>query len=137
MSSSTENLQAALERGMTGRPAVGGFPYLAEALRAAGVTHNHWQLPAGQSLYLTTLGPVVMQGTPVASGLLDVAPFDQAALVRALRTDQAGESSFEEFLRSCWEAGVVSYSVQFDARTVTYRGAGGEEYVEAYPAAQL
>ena len=137
MSLASENLQAALARGMASRPRVGGFPYLAETLRAAGVTHNHWQLPAGQSLYLTGLGPVVMQGQPLASGLLDVAPFDQAALIRALRTDQAGESSFEQFLRSCWEAGVVSYSVDFHARTVAYRGAGGEEYVEAYPAVQL
>jgi hypothetical protein len=36
MSKATENLEAALQRGMAGRPKVGGFPYLAETLRRAG-----------------------------------------------------------------------------------------------------
>jgi uncharacterized protein YbcV (DUF1398 family) len=31
---------------MVGRPKVGGFPYLAETLRRAGVTRNLWYLPA-------------------------------------------------------------------------------------------
>jgi uncharacterized protein YbcV (DUF1398 family) len=137
MSSASDNLQAALQRGLTKRPRVGGFPYLAEALRAAGVTHNHWQLPSCQSMYLAAEGPVVMQGAPLVSGLHDVPPFDEAALIRALRTDQAGESSFEQFLAASWAAGVISYSVDFVARSVTYRGALGEEYVETYPAVEL
>jgi hypothetical protein len=38
MSKATENLQAAQPRAAAGRPKVGGFPYLAETLRRAGVT---------------------------------------------------------------------------------------------------
>lgn len=137
MSQAIHNLTAALQRAMENRPAVGGFPHLAEVLRAAGVTHNRWSLPSCQSLYLTTQGNVVMQGTPLVSGIIDVPRFDEAALIRALRTDQAGQSSFEQFLSAAWQAGVVAYEVDFNARTVSYVGAAGECYVEAYPAVTL
>jgi uncharacterized protein YbcV (DUF1398 family) len=98
MSKAIENLQAAFQRAMVIRPKVGGFPYLAETLRQAGVTRNIWSLPACQSLYLTELGPVVTIGAPLASGTVDVPPFDRDALIAALRTDQAGNSTFPEFL---------------------------------------
>jgi len=137
MSNAIENLQAAQQRAMAGRPKVGGFPYLAETLRRAGVTRNIWTLPACQSLYLTTAGPVVMQGEPLVHGFADVPPFDREALITALRTDQAGQSSFPEFLAAAWQAGVVRYDVDFTERTVTYYGSNGEEYVEAYPAAPI
>ncbi len=77
------------------------------------------------------------QGEPLASGTLAVPAFDRERLIRALRVDQAGESSFPEFLRATWDAGVVSYDVDFSARTVTYSGASGESYVESYPAVEL
>lgn len=133
MSEAIEHLQAAIQQGMANRPAVGGFPYLAEALRQAGVTRNIWTLPACQSLYLTQHGSVVMQGAPLVSGAADVPPFDQDALITALRIDQAGKSTFPEFLAAAWQAGVVGYDVDFVQRTVTYCGAEGETYVEAYP----
>lgn len=132
MSEAIDHLQQALERAAAGRPRVGGFPYLAETLRRAGVTRNVWALPACQSLFLTKHGPVVMQGTPLGMGAMDVPAFDREALIRALRTDQAGESTFPEFLEASWRAGVVRYEVDFDARTVAYYGCAGEEYVEAY-----
>ena len=137
MSKAIENLQAAQERAMAGRPKVGGFPYLAETFRRAGVRRNQWFLPSCQSLYLTDEGPVVTQGAPLVSGISDVPAFDRDALVRALRTDQAGEGTFPEFLLASWHAGVVRYDVDFDARTVTYYGCNGEEYVEDYPAAYV
>jgi uncharacterized protein YbcV (DUF1398 family) len=137
MSNAIENLKSAQQRAMAGRPKVGGFPYLAETLRRAGVTRNLWSLPACQSLYLTEEGPVMMQGTPLVVGMVDVARFDRDALIAALRTDQAGETTFPEFLMAAWKAGVVSYDVDFVARNVTYYGAGGESYVESYPAATV
>ena len=137
MSKAIENLNKALERAATIRPKVGGFPYLAESLREAGVIRNVWSLPAGQSLFLTNLGPVVIQGTPLVSGTVDVPGFDQDALITALRIDQAGESTFPEFLASTWRAGVIRYDVDFSARTVSYLGCNGEEYVEAYPAVEI
>ena len=137
MSNAIDNLQAALQHAMTIRPQVGGFPYLAEALRRAGVTRNQWTLPAAQSVYLTTAGPVVVQGTPLVQGFAAVPPFDREALITALRTDQAGQSSFPAFLAATWRAGVVRYDADFIKRTVTYYGVNGEEYIEAYAAVAL
>lgn len=137
MSNAISNLQAAQQRAMAGRPKVGGFPYLAETLRRAGVIRNIWTLPACQSLYLTTDGPVVVQGTPLLTGFAEVPPFDQAALITALRNDQAGESTFPEFLAATWKAGVIRYDVDLIERTVAYYGCNEEVYVEVYPAVEL
>jgi uncharacterized protein YbcV (DUF1398 family) len=133
MSKATETLQKAQERAAAGRPKIGGFPYLAETMRRAGVTRNVWVLPACQSLYLTNEGPVVTQGQPLLSGTADIPFFDREGLIRALRTDQAGESSFPEFLAVCWKAGVVRYEVDLVARSVAYYGCNDEKYVESYP----
>jgi uncharacterized protein YbcV (DUF1398 family) len=69
--------------------------------------------------------------------LADVPSFDREALIKALRIDQAGESTFPEFLAATWRAGVVRYDVDFAARTVTYLGCNGEEYTEEYPAVRI
>jgi uncharacterized protein YbcV (DUF1398 family) len=137
MSQATENLEAAQKHALAIRPEVGGFPYLAETLRRAGVRRNFWFLPACQSLFLTTDGPVVTLGTPLATGTMDVPPFNRQALILALRTDQAGESTFPDFLAASWRAGVVRYEVDFTARTVAYYGCNGEEYIEAYPKVEI
>jgi uncharacterized protein YbcV (DUF1398 family) len=137
MSQATENLHAAIERAIDIRPKVGGFPHLAETLRRAGVTRNLWFLPACQAVYLTTLGPVVNQHPPLVSGMVDVPRFDRNAIILALRTNQAGNSTFPEFLASAWSAGIVRYEVDFAERTVSYFGIDGEVYVEAYPAAHV
>jgi len=132
MSKAIENLEAAQKAAMANRPRVGGFPYMAEVLWRAGVTRNTWFLPACESLFWTSEGQVVTQGTPLATGTMDVPAFDRAALIGALRTDQAGESTFPEFLAASWRAGVIRYDVDFATRTVAYYGVNGEEYVEAY-----
>jgi uncharacterized protein YbcV (DUF1398 family) len=134
MSKAVANLEAAQQRGMATRPRVGGFPHLADTLRRAGVTRSSWFLPACEGLYLTQDGPVVTQGAPLVSGAVAVPPFNQDALIQALRTDQAGGSMFPEFLDAAWRAGVVRYDVDFIARTVSYFGCHGESYVEHYPA---
>jgi len=137
MSKAIESLTEAMRVAEALRPRVGGFPYLAEVLRRAGVTRNIWSLPSGQSLFLTQLGPVVMQGQPLVNGAADVPVFDEEALIKALRLDQAGESTFPEFLAASWRAGVVRYEVNLEARTVAYQGCNGEEYIEAYPEVAL
>src|SRR5271169_4379803 len=92
VSKAIENLQAALQRAMAGRPLVAGFPYLAETLRRAGVTRNIWFLPACESLYFTQYGPVVMQGTPLVMGAV-ASPAEQCrrAFAGAARSTSAGE----------------------------------------------
>jgi uncharacterized protein YbcV (DUF1398 family) len=137
MSKAVENLQAAQKRAMAGRPRVGGFPYLAETLRRAGVIRNVWSLPSCQSLYVTSDGSVVTVGTPLVTGTSDVPGFNREALIVAVRTDQAGQSTFPEFLAASWRAGVVRYDVDLAARTATYCGSNGEEYIEDYPAVDV
>lgn len=134
MSKAIDNLTEAMRAAEAIRPRVGGFPHLAEVLRKAGVTRNIWSLPSGQCLFLTQLGPVVMQGEPLVTGTADVPPFDEGALISALRADQAGDTTFPQFLEASWRAGVVRYEVNLEARTVAYQGCNGEEYVETYPA---
>ena len=107
----SKNLQTAQKHATTIRPNVGGFPYLAETLRRAGVTRNISSLPACQSIYLTGKGPVVMQGQPLVSGAADIPVFDREGFIKALRIDQAGESTFPEFLTASWRAGIVRYDV--------------------------
>ena len=137
MSNAIENLLAAQQRAIKIRPKVGGFPVFAETLRVAGVTRNLWYLPSCQSLYLTRGGPVIVQGAPLVNGTIDVPPFDREALICALRIDRTGESTFTEFLQASWNAGVVSYDVDFIKRKITYFGCRGEEYIEGYPAVEV
>lgn len=137
MNDPTSNLLNAQQRAMDGRPAIGGFPFLAETLRRAGVTANVWHLPSCQSVYYTESGIVVQQLQPLAVGTFEVPDFDEAALVAALRADQAGESSFEAFLSAIWCAGVLRYDVDLTARCVTYFGSRGEQYRETYPALSI
>jgi uncharacterized protein YbcV (DUF1398 family) len=133
MSKAIEILQAAQPKAMAIPPKLNGFPHLAETLRRAGVSRNIWTLPACQSLYLTDDGPVLTVGAPLASGTANVPPFNRDALVTALRTDQAGNSTFPEFVAASWKAGVVPYDVNFNGRTVTYFGCNSEGYLEVYP----
>jgi len=137
MSKAIENLQKAQQFAMSIRPKVGGFPYLAEALRKAGITQNIWNLPSCQSIYLTQYGSVVSQGSPLVNTTVDIPKFNREALIKALRIDQAGQSSFPEFLKASWEAGVVSYVADFEKRFVVYYGALGESYTEDYPAVEI
>ncbi len=137
MSDSIERLLEAQSVAMRIRPQVGGFPYLAEVLRQSGVRQNTWNLPSCQSIFLTQWGPVVSQGKPLFEGHAVIPSFDEPALIRALRVDQAGESTFPEFLQAAWDAGVVRYEVHFDSREVTYFGVLGDSYTEAYPAVEV
>jgi len=137
MDNAIENLKSAQQRAMAGRPKVGGFPYLAETLRRAGVKRNLWFLPLCQSLYVTELGSVAAQGTPLIEGMADVPPFNRDALISALRIDQAGKSTFPEFLIATWKSGIVKYDVDLIARTVTYYGVDDDSYVESYPLVEV
>lgn len=137
MSKATTALKEALQRGTTLRPKVGGFPYLAEALRQAAAMYNYWYLPACTSIFVLDAGTVVNQGTPLIDGMMELPAFNQEALIAALRKDQAGNSTFPEFLLGAWNAGVTSYIVDFTKRTVSYYGIKGECYVEEYPEVTL
>jgi uncharacterized protein YbcV (DUF1398 family) len=53
MSTLIDTIQNAQRRAVEIRPAVGGFPVVAEVLRQAGIRRNEWALPAGQTGHTT------------------------------------------------------------------------------------
>ncbi|MNS95372.1 hypothetical protein D3C72_1296280 [compost metagenome] len=63
--------------------------------------------------------------------------FNEVNLIEALRANQAGQSTFPEFLKAAWEAGCVRYDVDFEARMVIYYGIEGEFYEEEYPEVEI
>lgn len=66
--------------------------------------------------------------------MLEVAPhFSEAGVKTALKTVQAGKSSYPEFLQQIMEAGVACYSVYINGRKVIYTGRDGDELVEPFP----
>jgi len=132
-----ERLQAAFSHAFEHRPKIGGFPFLAECLRKAGVQRNLWVLPAAQSTYVMQDDVIVQPGTPLETAAVSVPVFNEAALITALRTDQEGRGTFPDFLQAAWRAGVVRYDVDLEKRTVAYFGIRGECYTEAYPSVDI
>lgn len=120
------------------RPPVGGFPYLAESLRQAGIHTVHCDVAPMSTIYRTANGAVIDQQEPLVRGLDPVAVFDVDAVVGAIRRDQRGESTYAEFMADIWTAGVVSYDIDLLARTCTYCGVDATDvYVEDYPPVAL
>jgi uncharacterized protein YbcV (DUF1398 family) len=70
-------------------------------------------------------------------GSVDVPTFDEDALIAALRANQSGKTTFQEFLAATWQAGVICYDVDLIERCVTYFGCLGEYYLEHYPEAAI
>lgn len=137
MSMIKERIEKAYKWAMANRPKVNGYPYLAEALRQAGVTRYVYNLPSNQCIFFTKDGHVSSQHESHTSGMNDVPRFNQEAFVSLLRANQAGNGTFAEFLKGAWENGVISYEAHLVARKVTYYGAEGESYVEDYPAVEV
>ena len=137
MSTLTDIVQNAQRRAAEIRPQVGGFPVLAEVLRQAGIHRNARTLPAGQSVYVTDTGAVVEPAISLVSEMSEVPVFDRDAVIDAIRADQAGRTTFPEFLAAIWTAGVTGYVVDLDRRTVTYSGIEDTTYVESYPAVAI
>lgn len=134
MSNAIKNLLEAQQMAMNNRSQTAeGFPYLAAVLRKAGVLKNIWTLPACQSVYLTKDGPVVMLLKPLVTEPSDIPAFNREKFIEILRLNQAGKTSFPEFLQQSWLAGVISYEVDFEKRKVIYFGCLGECYTESYP----
>ena len=131
------SVRSALARAGAVRPKVNGFPYFAEALREAAITAIETSIAAGGSVYHLTGGSVAQPFEPIAETAVAVPNWDETALIAAIRADQAGRSTFPEFLRAAWNAGVIGYRVDLTERTCTYAGTATRTYVETYPAVTL
>jgi uncharacterized protein YbcV (DUF1398 family) len=129
-----EIVQQARRRGTAARPRINGFPYFAEALRAAGINAVETSIATGGSVYYLADGAVSETFDPIVAPVSVVPEWDERALITAIRADQAGESTFPEFLGASWEAGVIQFRVDLANRRCTYFGATGNHYVETYEA---
>ncbi len=137
MSNPQEKIAEAYRWTLVNRPSENRFPYLAEALRQAGVLKYVVNLPSGQTIYFTREGNVASQSEVLLKGMALVPSFNQESFIAVLRKTQAGEITFPEFLKGSWENGVVEYKADLNARKVYYNGASGEQYVEDFPAVEL
>lgn len=137
MSIAKDKIENAYQWALANRPKINGYPYLAEALRQAGVTRYVCHLPSCQCIYFTQDGNVVNQMEALINGMKKVPPFDKEAFIKLLRKNQMGESTFPEFLQGAWKTGVISYEADLNTRKVSYYGAEGEMYIEAYPAVEI
>jgi len=137
MTTIIESLDAAAAYGAAVRPRINGFPYLAEALRAAGVTKYFFDIPSSTAIYATDEGDVLRPGRLIRTERSIIPPFDPDRLVAAIRTDQRGESTFSDFVEESFLSGVIRYEVDTTAHTCTYIGTHGESHVEEYPAVHL
>ena len=138
MSNNIDKLIHAQQYAMSIRPKIGGFPVLAEVLRQAGVKINSWTLPSCQSIYIMQNDEaIVFQQTTLITGAHEIPKFNCELLIAALRKDQAGNSTFPEFLQSTWEAGIIGYDVDFIKREVVYYGINNKSYVEEYPSVDI
>jgi uncharacterized protein YbcV (DUF1398 family) len=137
--SNAELVANARARGMRQRPRVGGFPYLAEALRQSGIHTVHCDVASRTTTYRTPSGVVVDLHAPLTTGLAELAAFDSDAVIAAIRDDQRGESTYDEFMNAIWHAGVLTYDIDLTARTCTYVGADPttDAYREQYSAVDL
>lgn len=132
-----QKIQKAMVKANKIRPKVGGFPYLAECLRQAGVVRNVWQLPSAQSRLYLEDDVIVIQNQPLVEGFSEIPAWNEKKFLKALRADQAGESTFPEWLQLTWEAGCVAYEIDFRAHRCTYYGINGETYIEDYPVVNI
>ena len=117
-------VQQALKAGMVMNIREGRFPHFADVLYQAGVISNTWTLPTCHSLYITRKGPVSIAGEPLVIKRTTPNRFDEQRLYQAIQKDLLGHSCFRTFLTEIWSAGVVSYTVDFITRTVTYYAHG-------------
>ncbi|AMG51536.1 DUF1398 domain-containing protein (plasmid) [Enterococcus gallinarum] len=131
------NLENAIARSEKARPKIGGFPYLAECLRQEGFTKNIWYLPSGDSFYFSKEESMVIPGKSLIKDVSKTPLFSDRELITALRADQAGKTTFPEFLMNTWQSGVVKYEVNFIERYVIYYGSNNEEYRENYPTVEI
>ena len=92
MNETIEKIEDAYRWAIANRPKVGGYPYLAEALRRAGVVRYVCTLPSGQTVYSTAEGRVANAGASGgsrrrerAAGILPDRREDMAGPLGALR----------------------------------------------------
>lgn len=108
------------------------YPVLARRLREAGFRRYEVDVRTHTAVYEGTAEPMTVKGPEIA-GAGAAGPFRQDGLREAILANQRKEIDYDQFLERIWRSGVTRYDVDLEARTVTYRGDGGEAYEERIP----
>lgn len=108
------------------------YPRIFDALKDAGVESYDVEVSHHRIVHHGG-GAEWVEPSPEAVTLPIADRFDEDALKLALRRVQEKKTDYLQFLREIADAGVRSYRVDMRSRTVSYRGAPGEEHVENVP----
>ena len=108
------------------------YPVLASRLREAGFRRYEVDVRTHTAVYQGTGEPLTVKGPEIA-GAGAAVPFCQEGLREAILANQRKEIDYDSFLERIWRSGVTRYDVDLEARTITYRGDGGEAYEERIP----
>lgn len=109
------------------------YPMLAKTLREAGLRSYRVDVASHAAVYQGEVETFTINGRAVAGPGEEPLAFDPPGLVAALLANQRREIDYDGFLERIWRSGVVTYDVDLEGRTVTYRGQGGEAHVERSP----
>ena len=110
------------------------FPEVVALLAAEGVESYHADLVKLEKTFYLPCGETFVE-------TLDFEPppisndFSSAEVIAALRTIQARQINYQEFLRRIMGAGTTSYMVYLNGKKAIYVGRKGEFYVEDFPPA--
>jgi uncharacterized protein YbcV (DUF1398 family) len=125
----TEVMRHTLHQSEAGRYT---FPQVVGALSGVGVESYFADLArAVDTFYLPTGETHTEKMTLLTTKISD--DFSPSGIVDAIRTVQADEIRYPEFLRRAMAAGVTAYWVFIAGRRVIYFGRKGEFHVEEFP----
>ena len=109
------------------------YPKVFDALKAAGVEYYETVVPRHEITYHGA-GGQLKEGAPDGFQPVQAADqFNQPGVRAAILRTQRRETDYPQFLREIAAAGVHTYRVDMKDRTVSYKGARGELYVETVP----
>jgi uncharacterized protein YbcV (DUF1398 family) len=109
------------------------YPVLARMLREAGIRRYEVDVPSHTAVYQGVGEPLTIKGPEIATPGAAAAPFHREGLREVILANQRKEIDYDKFLERIWRSGVTRYDVDLEARTITYRGQGGEAYEERIP----
>jgi uncharacterized protein YbcV (DUF1398 family) len=109
------------------------FPEVVASLARVGCEQYHADLRRQEKTYYMPDGANTVEVLPL--GPQRIAPaFSREAVVAALRTVQAKQISYVEFLKRIMDAGCVGYFVNIAGSRTIYLGRSGDMYVEDFSA---
>lgn len=110
------------------------FPEVVAKLARAGCEQYHADLRRQEKTYYMPDGENVVEVLPLGPQRI-ASVFSREAVAAALRTIQARQIGYVEFLKRIMDAGCVGYFVNIAGRRAIYLGPSGDMYVEDFSAA--